>query len=448
MEKKPIATEPDPTRPRVGPRDILTKIAATVPGTIYAFRQAPDGTISMPYAAPNLVELCGFAPAAVESDAAPLFAAIPEDDRTRVLSSLRLSAERLTMWEQQFRLDHPKKGLIWISACSMPERTADGATVWHGFARDVTGSRRDDEERRLAAAVFANTQEGVVITDPQGRILAVNPSVGAITGYSRDELIGNTMRQLQSGRHDRAFYDALWQAVRSAGYWQGEIWNRRKNGEIYPELLTISTVRDEKGEITNYVGSFSDITLWKRSQQRMEHLAHHDALTGLPNRLMLLSRLEHAVSNARRDQEQGAVLFLDLDRFKQGNDTLGHPAGDALLIAVAKRLRERLRDSDTLARLGGDEFVIVLERLSERNQAASLAQELIARLAEPFELPGGHVARIGGSIGIALFPADGTAADELIKRADVALYESKQGGRGIYRFFDDSGGIPDVRREL
>jgi diguanylate cyclase (GGDEF)-like protein/PAS domain S-box-containing protein len=429
-------------RPEIGLRDTLTKIAATVPGTIYAFREAADGTISMPYAAPNLIELCGFEPAALEADAAPLFAAMPEEDRARVRASMHISAERLTMWEQQFRINHPKKGLIWISACSMPERAADGGTVWHGFARDITGSRRDDEERRLAAAVFANTQEGVVITDPEGRILTANPAVVTITGYSREELVGNTMRQLQSGRHDRDFYDALWQAVGTTGYWQGEIWNRRKNGEIYPELLTISTVRDEKGEITNYVGTFSDITLWKRSQQRMEHLAHHDALTGLPNRLMLLSRLEHAVSKARRDRRQGAVLFLDLDRFKQVNDTLGHPAGDALLIAVAKRLRERLRDSDTLARLGGDEFVILLEDLTERNQAASLAQELIARLAEPFDLPGGHVVRIGGSIGIALFPADGTAPDVLIQRADVALYESKQGGRGTYRFFvnsEDSG---------
>jgi diguanylate cyclase (GGDEF)-like protein/PAS domain S-box-containing protein len=440
MELNP--TDPGSPRPKVDLRDYLTKIAATVPGTIYAFRQAADGAISMPYAAPSLVEICGFEPATLESDAAPLFAAMPEEDRTRVRASMRISAERLTMWEQQFRINHPKKGLIWISACSMPERAADGGTVWHGFARDITGGRRDAEERRLAAAVFANTQEGVVITDPEGRILAVNPAVVTITGYSREALIGNTMRQLQSGRHDRAFYDALWHAVRTTGYWQGEIWNRRKNGEIYPELLTISTVRDEKGEIVNYVGSFSDITLWKRSQQRMEHLAHHDALTGLPNRLMLLSRLEQAVSKARRDKRQGAVLFLDLDRFKQVNDTLGHPAGDALLIAVAKRLRERLRDSDTLARLGGDEFIIVLEDLAERNQAASLAQELIARLAEPFDLPGDHVVRIGGSIGIAVFPADGTAPDLLIQRADVALYESKQGGRGTYRFFvnsEDSG---------
>ena len=440
MELK--SADPGSPGPEIGSRDTLTKIAATVPGTIYAFREAADGTISMPYAAPNRIELCGYEPAALETDAAPLFAAMPEEDRARVYASMRISAERLTMWEQQFRINHPKKGLIWISACSMPERAADGSTVWHGFARDITGSRRDDEERRLAAAVFANTQEGVVITDPDGRILAVNPSVAVITGYSREELVGSTMRRLQSGRHDRAFYDALWHTVRTTGYWQGEIWNRRKNGEIYPELLTISTVRDERGDITNYVGTFSDITLWKRSQQRMEHLAHHDALTGLPNRLMLLSRLEHAVSKARRDRRQGAVLFLDLDRFKPVNDTLGHPAGDALLIAVAKRLRERLRDSDTLARLGGDEFVIVLEDLAERNQVASLAQELIARLSEPFDLPGGHVVRIGGSIGIALFPADGTAPDVLIQRADIALYESKQVGRGTYRFFvnpEDSG---------
>jgi len=316
----------------------------------------------------------------------------------------------------------------------------DGAAQFFVLAlTDITARRRAEEEWRLCAAVFSNTQEGVVITDCDGGILTVNPAFSAITGYEPGELIGRSMRLLQSGRHDRAFYDALWHAVRTTGYWQGEIWNRRKNGEVYPELLTISTVRDENDGIVNYVGTFSDITSWKRSQQRMEHLAHHDALTGLPNRLMLLSRLEHAVAKARRDKGLGAVLFLDLDRFKQVNDTLGHPSGDALLVAVAKRLHERLRDSDTLARLGGDEFVIVLEQLSEPSQAAGLARELIARLSEPFDLPGGHVARIGASIGISLFPADGTAPDELIKHADMALYQAKQGGRGSYRFSRNSG---------
>ncbi len=416
-------------------RDYLVKIAGTVPGTIYAFRLCPDGSISMPYAAPSLTEICGLDPAAMVKDASPIFALMPEEDRARVQASMHHSAEHLTLWEQQFRINHPSKGQIWIAGCSTPEREPDGSTVWHGFARDITGSRRDDEERRLAAAVFSNTQEGVVITDPKGRILAANPSVSAITGYDRDQLIGNSMRLLQSGRHDRAFYDALWSSVRSEGFWQGEIWNRRKNGEIYPELLTISTVRDAQGEITNYVGSFADITVFKRSQEHMEHLAHHDGLTGLPNRLLLLSRLEHALSRARRDKGLGAVLFLDLDRFKQVNDRFGHPAGDALLIAVAKRLRERLRDSDTLARLGGDEFVVVLENLAAADRATEVAQELIARLSEPFDLPGGQRAEIGASIGISLFPKDGMVPGDLIKQADIALYQSKQGGRGIYRFY-------------
>jgi diguanylate cyclase (GGDEF)-like protein/PAS domain S-box-containing protein len=328
---------------------------------------------------------------------------------------------------------------IWVEFSLHLVLGDDGAAQFFVLAlTDITARRHAEEDWRLSAAVFSNTREGVVITDCDGRILTVNPAFTAITGYEPGELIGLSMRLLQSGRHDRAFYDALWHAVRVTGYWQGEIWNRRKNGDVYPELLTISTVRDESGGIVNYVGTFSDITTWKRSQQRMEHLAHHDALTGLPNRLMLLSRLEHAVAKARRDQGQGAVLFLDLDRFKQVNDTLGHPSGDSLLVAVAKRLRERLRDSDTLARLGGDEFVIVLEQLSEANQAAALARVLIARLSEPFELPGGHVARIGASIGISLFPADGTAPDELIKQADLALYQAKQGGRGIYRFSRNS----------
>jgi diguanylate cyclase (GGDEF)-like protein/PAS domain S-box-containing protein len=403
------------------------------------FDQAPIGLAHLDLAGrwrrinPRLLALVGRpATALIGIEAAALFSHLAARIRDCLAGTTRTCLDEREVERGDGRA-------IWVEFSLNLVLGDDGAAQFFVLAlTDITARRRAEEEWRLSAAVFSNTQEGVVITDPDGRILTVNPAFSAITGYDPGELIGHSMRMLQSGRHDRAFYDRLWQAVRTTGHWQGEIWNRRKNGEVYPELLTISTVRGEHGEIVNYVGSFSDITTWKRSQQRMEHLAHHDALTGLPNRLMLLSRLEHAVAKARRDREQGAVLFLDLDRFKQVNDTLGHPAGDALLIAVAERLRERLRDSDTLARLGGDEFVIVLEQLSARNQAARLAQELIARLSEPFELPGGQIARIGASIGITLFPADGTAPDELIKHADAALYESKQGGRGTYRFSGDS----------
>ncbi len=300
---------------------------------------------------------------------------------------------------------------------------------------DITERARAAEQQRQAAAVFSNTQEGVVITDPGGAIVAINPAFCVITGYDESELIGANMRMLQSGRQDESFYREFWASIASAGYWQGEMWNRRKSGEIYPELLTVSTVRDESGAIRNYVGTFTDITRLKQSQDELEHLARHDPLTGLPNRMLLLSRLEHATERLKRHGGLGAVLFMDLDRFKLVNDSLGHPAGDELLKAVADRLRHRLRDSDTLARLGGDEFVAVLEDLGTTEQAGAVAQTLIERVSEPFQIAGGHEVYVGLSIGISLFPLDGQNAQALIREADTALYAAKEGGRGTYRFY-------------
>ncbi len=334
------------------------------------------------------------------------------------------------------RIRRPDGTALWVDFTLSLVRSRSGKPQFIVLAmRDVSERRRADERQRQAAAVFNNTQEGVVVTDAVGTILNVNPAVCAITGYDEAELRGGNMRMLQSGRHDAGFYEELWHTVATAGFWQGEIWNRRKGGEIYPELLTISTVRNEAGEIVNYVGTFSDITGIKRSQDELHKLAHHDPLTGLPNRLLLLSRLDHAIERSRRHGEIGAVLFLDLDRFKNVNDSLGHPAGDELLVHVAQRLRARLRDSDTLARLGGDEFVVVLEGIDSPEHAASVAQTLIERLAESFELAGGHVVYIGTSIGISLFPADASVASKLIQHADAALYEAKEHGKGTYRFY-------------
>ncbi|WP_395015540.1 EAL domain-containing protein [Dongia sp.] len=334
------------------------------------------------------------------------------------------------------RIHRPDGSAFWVDLTLSLVRARTGAPQFIVLAmNDISERRRAEERQRQAAAVFSHTQEGVVVTDAAGTILNVNPAVCAITGYDEAELRGSNMRLMQSGRHDAAFYKDLWHKVSTAGFWQGEIWNRRKGGEVYPELLTISTVRNDAGEVINYVGTFSDITNIKRSQDELHKLAHHDPLTGLPNRLLLLSRLEHALERSRRHGETGAVLFLDLDRFKNVNDSLGHPAGDELLIHVAQRLRARLRDSDTLARLGGDEFVVVLEGIDSPEHAAAVAQNLIERLAESFELDGGHVVYIGTSIGISLFPSDAAVASKLIQQADTALYEAKEHGKGTYRFY-------------
>jgi len=305
------------------------------------------------------------------------------------------------------------------------------------YSEDITKRKLALEPPRLQAMMFKSVQEGIVITDPQGSVIHVNPAFERITEYSLAEIRGKNMRFLHSGRHDRLFYQGMWKSIRETGNWQGEIWNRRKGGEIFLERIGISRVEDEKGTTVAYLGTFIDLNRVRHTQSELERLAYYDALTSLPNRLLLTFRLEHAIARARRDGQMGAVLFVDFDRFKQINDTLGHTAGDELLVAAAKRLRRRLREVDTLARLGGDEFVIVLEGIQNSAGAAKVAEDLIGEFRRPFRLSDRKIAKIGGCVGIALFPSDGDTAAQLIDRADTALYDAKRAGPSLYRFFGD-----------
>jgi diguanylate cyclase (GGDEF)-like protein/PAS domain S-box-containing protein len=300
---------------------------------------------------------------------------------------------------------------------------------------DLSERLRGEAKSRLAATMFESTHEGVMITDANGRILTVNQAFTRVTGYEEEDAVGQSPSLLRSGRHDPDFYAAIWRAIDEAGHWQGEIWNRRKTGEVYPELLSISAVQDQHGKVCNYVGVFTDISQIKESEAKLEHLAHYDPLTELPNRLLLSSRLQHAIDQAQRQGDRVAILFLDLDRFKNVNDSLGHQAGDELLQAVTKRLVHRLRVEDTLARLGGDEFVVLLERLHEPRDAAMVARTMLDALAEPFTLSRGHEVYIGASIGISLYPDDGDNVARLIQHADVAMYQSKDQGRNAYGFY-------------
>ena len=292
-----------------------------------------------------------------------------------------------------------------------------------------------DANLRQAAAVFDSTREGVVITDLEPRIIAVNRAYTEITGYTEPEALGRNPSYLQSGRQDESFFQSLWASLTCHGYWQGEIWNRRKNGETYPQLLAISTVKDDEGVAKNYVGVMTDISQLKKSEANLEQLAHYDPLTGLPNRLLIHSRLEHAMTHAKRANGQVAVLFMDLDRFKNVNDSLGHPVGDHLLRALASRLNQRLRGDDTFGRLGGDEFLIILDHAQRPEDAAGIANELINLLRAPFELPNGSEVFIGASIGISIYPQDGDQASQLIQHADAAMYEAKEQGRDTFRFY-------------
>ncbi len=294
---------------------------------------------------------------------------------------------------------------------------------------------RADATLRQAAAVLASTREGVMVTDLQSHIVSVNRAFTTITGYTEAEVLGRNPSLLRSGREDQAFYQAMWNGIQETGYWQGEIWSRRKNGELFPQLLTVSTVYDSEGQPGNYVGVMTDISRLKDTEARFEHLAHHDPLTNLPNRLLLQTSLRHALDTAERYKRHIGVLYIDLDRFKNINDSLGHPAGDELLAALARRMLDRLREDDTLCRLGGDEFLLILENLQRPEDAASVAQNLIGLLGQPFRLSSGHEVYVGASIGISLYPEDGASCTELIQHADVALYQAKESGRNTYSFY-------------
>ncbi|MDP2005632.1 MAG: EAL domain-containing protein [Rubrivivax sp.] len=311
---------------------------------------------------------------------------------------------------------------------------------------DITLRRRAEAETRIAAAAF-ETQEGIVITDAEGVIRRVNQAYCDIVGYTADELIGHTAGIFRSERHDAAFFGRLWTQLLHDGHWQGEMWNRRKSGELYPAWLTINAVRDEHGPVLHYVGMLMDISQRKAREDEIARLAFHDALTGLPNRQLLKDRLQQALSVAARNGREGALLFIDLDHFKRINDTLGHDCGDLLLQQVARRLVSCVREGDTVARLGGDEFIVMLADLSDTPpeaaaQARAAAEKVLHVLTDPHVLDG-HDYRGGASVGIALFGAEPQTADELLKRADQAMYQAKAAGRHRLCFFD-----ADVQQRL
>ncbi len=296
------------------------------------------------------------------------------------------------------------------------------------IARDITERHLMQEKLQLAATVFENTAEGVLITDTDQRISAVNRAFSEITGYNEFEALGQTPRLLASGQHDSAFFAAMWHQLTAEGHWQGEIYNRRKSGELYPSWLTISAVRNCNRVITHFVAVFADISSLKHAQAKLDYQAHHDPLTGLPNRTLFENRLQAALTCPQASRRQGAVLFLDLDRFKHINDSLGHPVGDLLLKGIAQRLKEQVRDIDTVARLGGDEFIILLPGLHQPGDASLIANKLLACFSAPFQA-GEHEFFTSASIGTSLYPQDGTDVASLIRNADAAMYRSKAKGR-------------------
>jgi len=312
-----------------------------------------------------------------------------------------------------------------------------------GTIRDISQRKQDEAQLRLAAQVFEQSGEGIMVADADCNILMINQAFTAITGYSEAEALGNSPRMLNSGRQDKEFYQAMWAVIAEQGHWQGEIWNRRKNGSIYPEWLSISKVFDGDGTLTNYIGIFSDISQYKAAQDHIQRLAQFDALTGLPNRILLNDRTSHALSMAHRSHAPLALMFLDLDRFKNVNDSLGHRIGDALLVALGQRLSAAVREQDTVSRLGGDEFVLVLPD-TDADGAAHIAAKLLETVVQPYQIEQ-HELTITSSIGVAMYPGDGVDFESLSKCADIAMYRAKQEGRNGFCFFTSEMQARSVR---
>jgi diguanylate cyclase (GGDEF)-like protein/PAS domain S-box-containing protein len=309
-----------------------------------------------------------------------------------------------------------------------------GKRLLVGVWRDITGSKRAEENLRITASVFDNSHDAILITDADNTIVDVNPAFTQITGYSREEVIGKNPRLLGSGRQDKALYAAMWQSLQQNKSWRGELWNRRKSGKIYAGLLSISTICDDNGRVQRHVGVFSDITHLKAHEAELSRVAHYDALTGIPNRVLLAERMKQAIAQAAREQNMMSVCYLDLDGFKPINDSMGHEAGDQVLIEVARRIENTIRSGDTVARLGGDEFVVLL-RQDKGEECVATLKRLLAAVAQPISVKNkSHT--LSASIGVSIYPLDDEDPDTLLRHADQAMYVAKQSGKNRFHIYD------------
>ncbi len=446
---------------------LLADLTRHVPGLIYQLERLPDGRFRFPYASRGMEAIYELSAAQAMADASLVFQRLHPEDLDRVLRSTLESADTLQPWVCEYRVLLPRQGVCWRSAVAHPQRQPDGGTLWHGFVSDITGHRpaptqpleinrgavesifgmgRDvseslqaQERIQLAANVFIHSREGIVITDAKGAIVDVNEAFCRITGHRREEVLGANPRILNSGRQDTTFYEAMWRSICKSGYWSGEIWNKRKNGEVYAEILTISAVRDAGQQVKNYVALFTDITPLKEHQQQLERMAHFDMLTGLPNRLLFAKKLGEAMRICTRRKRSLCVVYLDLDGFKAVNDAYGHDIGDQLLVKLAQRMHLALREGDTLARFGGDEFVAVLVDLEQAQECVQILERMLRATAEPVEVHGlceTVSLRVSASMGATIYPKDGVDADLLLRHADQAMYLAKQAGKNRYHLFD------------
>ncbi|MBA3024008.1 MAG: EAL domain-containing protein [Gammaproteobacteria bacterium] len=365
---------------------------------------------------------------------------IHPEDRALVADSYERSVLERSDYAIEHRLLFPDGRIKWVSEHGHTDYDAEGKPLTSmGTVQDISERKEAEEQLRISAIAF-ETQEAIIVTDTQPRIISVNRSFERLTGYSAAEAIGKNPNILQSGKHDKAFYRAMWSELLEKDAWSGEMWDKRRDGTLYPKWVTMSAVRSVGGEVTHYVAIFMDISERKRAEEEIHRLAFFDTLTGLPNRRLLTDRLQQALAGSQRSGGYGALMFMDMDNFKVLNDTRGHDMGDLLLVQVAQRLQKCVRESDTVARLGGDEFVVILHELGDApmqaaSQAEILAEKIVEELGLPYQLKGlEHHASV--SLGVCLYHGHDASLEELLKRADTAMYQAKQSGRNMVRFFE------------
>jgi len=352
-------------------------------------------------------------------------------DRDRLVKQLQTSSI-CTNFEAQFV---KKNGEIIYGSMSASVLTFNGVICILSCTRDITERKQAEEALSITASVFGSTREAIVITDAHNVIIDVNPAFTDITGYTREEALGNNPSMLSSGRQDPQFYAAMWQHLKQDGTWRGEIWNRRKSGEVYAELLSISAISDHTGQVIRYVAVFSDISHIKAHEAALSRVAHYDALTGIPNRVLLADRMKQAIAQTSRDKNMMAVCYLDLDGFKSINDSMGHEAGDQVLIEVANRIGNTLRGGDTVARLGGDEFVALLLGLEKGEECVTTLERLLTAIIQPIQIKNKSYT-ISASIGVSIYPQDEDDSDTLLRHADQAMYTAKQSGKNRFHIYD------------
>jgi diguanylate cyclase (GGDEF)-like protein/PAS domain S-box-containing protein len=364
----------------------------------------------------------------------------PEDSLKMSVKLYSFLEQKTEKWQDEYRFQCADGSYKYVFDRGFLVKDANGKSVrMIGAIQDVTKQKEEEQRLRLLETVITESKDAVMITDASGFIQSVNPSFCKLTGYSVEEALGQTPNLLSSGQHDENFYQQMWQRLQQQGYWQGEIWNKRKNGEIYPEWLSISAVRDENGIINQYAAIFSDITERKKREKKIHELAYFDELTGLANRRLFQDRLEQALANAKRHDHQLAVLFLDLDLFKRINDTLGHQAGDEALRQVARRLQKASRAGESVARLGGDEFTMLVPECDGIEEIEKLAQRIVAQFELPFQIQHNELV-LTTSVGISIYPQHGGTISELLKFADAAMYQAKESGRNKYSLYTNSVG--------